>query len=68
MAVKKEVAVRLGVIYEYMTSQATNRRKGGLTSCHSSSQKLRAFSEKELETMKAAQKLSARAGGCGGGR
>ncbi len=59
-----------------MTSQATNRRGGGFTSCRGCSQKLRAITSKELETMRAAQKLlgeptigrgSARAGGGGGG-
>jgi hypothetical protein len=59
-----------------MTHQATNRREGGLTSCCSHSQWLHAFTYKELETVKAAQKLlgaqtiggvSAPARGGGGG-
>jgi hypothetical protein len=54
----------------------TNRREGDLTLCHGRSQKLHAFTEKELENVKAAQKLlgaltigrwSAQAGGGGGG-
>jgi hypothetical protein len=59
-----------------MASQKTNRREVGFTSCRGRSQKLRAFTEKELETVRAAKKLlsvltfgggSARAGGgCGG--
>ncbi len=52
MAVKKYVAVSLGVIYD---SQVTNRREGGLMSCFS--QKLSTFTHKEQETVKAAQKL-----------
>ncbi len=60
-----------------MTPQATNRREGGSTSCRGRSQKLRAFTYKELETVRAAQKLlgaptigrgSAWVGGGGGGR
>jgi hypothetical protein len=59
-----------------MTSQVTNRREEGFTSCCSRSRKLCGFTSKELETVKVAQKLlgaltigggSARAGG-GGGR
>jgi hypothetical protein len=54
-----------------MTPEVTNRREGGLTSC-----RCRAFNKKELEAVRAAQKLlgaptigrgSARAGGGGGG-
>jgi hypothetical protein len=37
--------------------QANNRREGSLTSCHGCSWKLCAFTKKELETVKAAQKL-----------
>jgi hypothetical protein len=40
-----------------MTSQATNRREGGSRSCCCRSQKLHAFTEKELETVRAAQEL-----------
>jgi hypothetical protein len=40
-----------------MTAKATNRREGGLTSCCGHSQKFSAFTQKELETMRAAQKL-----------
>jgi hypothetical protein len=40
-----------------MTPQETNRRDGDLMSCHGHSQKLRAFTWKELETVGAAQKL-----------
>jgi hypothetical protein len=40
-----------------MTTQLTNRREGGSTSCHSSSRKLRAFAKKELVTVRAAQEL-----------
>ncbi len=47
MAIKKYVAMRLGV------KQSTSRREGGLTSCHRSS---RMLTQKELETMKAAHK------------
>jgi hypothetical protein len=35
-----------------MTSQATNRKKGGLTSCGSRSGKFRVFTYRELETMR----------------
>ncbi len=59
-----------------MTPLVTNRREGGLTSCCGHSQKLHAFNQKELETMRAAQKPlgaptigggSAQAGDGGGG-
>ncbi len=59
-----------------MTPQASNRREGGMTSCRGCSWMLCAFSKKELETVKAAQKLlgaltigrgSAWAGGGDGG-
>jgi hypothetical protein len=40
-----------------MTPQEANRREGGLTSCRGHSGKLRAFTSKELETVKVAQKL-----------
>ncbi len=40
-----------------MTSQATNRREIGSTSCRGRSRKLRAYAEKELETMQAAPEL-----------
>jgi hypothetical protein len=59
----------------YITPQATNRRDV-MMSCCGSSRKIRAFTENELETMKAGQKLlgaptigggSARAWGGGGG-
>jgi hypothetical protein len=40
-----------------MTSQATNRREGVSTSCRGRSRKLHAFTEKELETVRAAQEL-----------
>jgi hypothetical protein len=40
-----------------MTPQATNRRQGGLTSCRGHSRKHCTFTWKELETVKAAQKL-----------
>jgi hypothetical protein len=40
-----------------MTPQTTTRREGGLTSCCGRSRKLRAFTKKEIETMKAAQIL-----------
>jgi hypothetical protein len=39
------------------TPQVTNRREGGLKSCHCHSQKLHAFSYKGLETVEVAQKL-----------
>ncbi len=42
-----------------MTPQVTNRREGGLMSCRGRSQKLCALTQKELETMKVAQKLLA---------
>jgi hypothetical protein len=59
-----------------MTPETTNRRGVGFMSCLGRSRKLRAFTKKELETMKASQKLlgaptiglgSAWAGGGGGG-
>jgi hypothetical protein len=59
-----------------MAPQVTNRKEGGLMSCHGSSWKLHAFTKKEPGTVKAAQKLlgaltigkgSARAEGGGGG-
>jgi hypothetical protein len=59
-----------------MTPQVTNRREGGLMSCHGHSWKLHTFTYNELETLKAAQKLlvaptigrwSAWAGDGGGG-
>jgi hypothetical protein len=40
-----------------MTPQVTNRREGGFMSCCGRSLKLRAFTWKELETVRAAQKL-----------
>jgi hypothetical protein len=40
-----------------MTSQATNRREGGSTSCPGRSQMLRTYTFKELETVWAAPKL-----------
>jgi hypothetical protein len=40
-----------------MTTQVTNRSEGGLTSCYGPSRKVHAFTKKELETVKAAQKL-----------
>jgi hypothetical protein len=40
-----------------MTPQETNRGDGDLMSCHGHSQKLCAFTWKELETLRAAQKL-----------
>jgi|LakMenEpi03Aug12_release.lakeMendotaPanAssembly.Ray.scaffolds.fasta_scaffold6485013_1 hypothetical protein len=40
-----------------MTPQVINRREGGLKSCCGRGPKLRAFTLKELETMKAVQKL-----------
>jgi hypothetical protein len=40
-----------------MASQKTNSREVGFTSCRGRSQKLRAFTEKELETVRAAKKL-----------
>jgi hypothetical protein len=40
-----------------MTSQMTNKREAGFTSCHGYIQKLRAFTYKELETVRATQKL-----------
>ncbi len=40
-----------------MTSQATNRREGGSTSCPGRSRKLRTYTLKELETMWAAPAL-----------
>jgi hypothetical protein len=50
-----------------MTPQATNRRDLSLTSCPGHSQKLRAFTQKELETVKAAQKLLGAPTGIGRG-
>ncbi len=59
-----------------MTSQATNTREGGSTSCPGRSRMLRTYTEKELETVWAAPELlgvptigggSARSGGGGGG-
>jgi hypothetical protein len=59
-----------------MTSQATNRREGGSTSCPGHSRKLRAYTSKELETMRVAPELlgaptiggrRAQPGGGGGG-
>jgi hypothetical protein len=42
-----------------MTSQATNRREGGLTSCHSHSRQFCSFTYKELDTVvRVAQKLT----------
>ncbi len=58
-----------------MTSQVTNRRQGGSTSCLGHSQKLWAYTKKELETLRAAPELlgaptlgrgRARPGGGGG--
>jgi hypothetical protein len=45
MALKKDVAVWLGVIHvhTYMTAQATNRREGGLKSFRGHSRKRRAL-------------------------
>jgi hypothetical protein len=40
-----------------MTSQATNRREGGSTSRHGHSRKLRAYTKKEIETVRAAPEL-----------
>ncbi len=40
-----------------MTPQATNMKEGGLTSCHGCTQKLRAFTQKELETLSVVQNL-----------
>ncbi len=40
-----------------MTSHATNRREGGFTSCCGCRQKFRPFTKKEIETVRAAQKL-----------
>ncbi len=60
-----------------MTSQVTNRREGGSTSCSGHSQKLPTYTLKELETVWAAPELlgaptiggwSDRAGARGGGR
>ncbi len=42
----------------FAAEQATNRREGGLTSRRCRSRKLRVFSQKELETVKAAQKTA----------
>ncbi len=59
-----------------MTSQATNRREGGLASCPGCSQQLRTYTQKELVTAWAAPELlgvltigggSARSRGGGGG-
>ncbi len=59
-----------------MTSQGTNRREGGSTSCHGCIWKLRSNTYKELETVRAAPELldepnigggSALPGGGGGG-
>ncbi len=58
-----------------MTSQATNRREGGSTSCRGRSRKLQAYTQKELETVRGAPELlgapttgggSTRPGGGGG--
>ncbi len=54
MAVKKCGAVMLHVI-DY--SQATSRREGELMSCRGCSRQFLTFTEKELETGRAAQKL-----------
>jgi hypothetical protein len=40
-----------------MTPQATNRREGGLSSCCGHGRKFRDFTQKELESVRAAQKL-----------
>jgi hypothetical protein len=40
-----------------MTSQGINAREGVSTSCHGHSQKLRAFTYKELETVRVANKM-----------
>ncbi len=40
-----------------MTLQATNTKEGGLTSCHGCTQKLWAFTQKELETLSVVQNL-----------
>ncbi len=40
-----------------MTSQVTNRREGGSTSCSCRSRKLRTYTQKELETVQAAPEL-----------
>ncbi len=40
-----------------MTYQATNRREGVSMSCHGRSRKLHAFTDKELDVMRAAQEL-----------
>jgi hypothetical protein len=59
-----------------MTTQATNRKEGGSTSCSGRSRKLRTYTEKELETVCMAPELlgaptigggSARSGGRGRG-
>jgi hypothetical protein len=59
-----------------MTSHAANRKEGVSTSCLSRSRRLRAFTQKEPETVKVAQELlgaptiggaSAWSGGGGGG-
>ncbi len=73
MALKKCVAVQLGVLYD---TPGHSRREGGLTSCRGHSWQFRVFTTKELETARVVQKLlgvptigsgSARAGGGGGG-
>jgi hypothetical protein len=40
-----------------MTSQATNRKAGGSTSCCGHSQKLRTYTYKEIETIRVAPEL-----------
>jgi hypothetical protein len=73
VAISIAVAMWLEVIYNL---RGDNRREGGFMSYHSRSRKLCAFTEKEPETVRAAQKLlgaltigggSAQARGAGGG-
>jgi hypothetical protein len=40
-----------------MTPQVTNRKEGGLTSCRGCSRQFSAFTQKELEAVREAQKL-----------
>jgi hypothetical protein len=51
MAVKNDVAVQMGVIYDSPDDQ---NETGRLDVCCGCSQKLRSFTEKELETTKTA--------------
>ncbi len=50
----------------YMTSQVTNRREGGFKSCRARNRKLYAFTQKELDTVRMAQKLLGAPPICGG--